>query len=115
MNSLPSQDPRPTYDAEQFAPLFAAEDRHAWFRARNRCIAAAITRIPDVSKIKDIVEHGCGTGFVLRELQRIFPKANVTGTDLFAEGLAMARQRFAGPLIQTDVLRCDFREAFDLI
>jgi SAM-dependent methyltransferase len=106
---------RPTYDAEHFEPLFAAEDRHAWFRSRNRCIAAATRLIPRTSEIRDVIEHGCGTGFVLAELQRLFPRARVVGADLFSEGLAMARRRFAGELIQTDVFGCEFRDAFDLI
>lgn len=105
----------PTYDAEHFEPLFAAEDRHFWFRSRNRCIAAATRLLPDVGSVKDIIEHGCGTGFVLAELGRLFPQARVTGADLLAEGLALARRRFSGPLLQTDILQCDFREAFDLI
>jgi len=29
-----------TYTAEQFPPLFAAEDKHFWFRLRSRFIAA---------------------------------------------------------------------------
>jgi SAM-dependent methyltransferase len=106
---------RPSYSAENFDELFAAEDGHFWFRARNRCIAAATSLLPDVNAIQDVLEHGCGTGFVLAELQRLFPNANVTGADLFAEGLALARQRFAGPLVQTDLLKCEFRNAFDLI
>src|SRR6266566_9632957 len=108
-------DSRPTYHPEHFAPLFAAEANHFWFRSRNRCIGAATRLIPDAGSIKDVLEHGCGTGFVLAELQRLFPGARVTGADLFAEGLALARRRFAGPLIQTDILQCSFREAFDLI
>jgi len=106
---------RPTYRAEHFEPLFAAEDSHFWFRSRNRCIAAATRLIPDVGSVKDVIEHGCGTGFVLAELQRLFPRARVIGADLFAEGLALARRRFSGPLIQTDVLHCNFRDAFDLV
>ena len=106
---------RPTYHAEHFEPLFAAEDRHFWFRSRNRCIAAATRLIPDPGSVKDVIEHGCGTGFVLTELQRLFPRARVIGADLFAEGLALAGRRFAGPLLQTDVLNCNFRSAFDLI
>src|SRR6266404_8483974 len=97
---------RPTYRPEHFGPLFAAEERHFWFRSRNRCIAAATRLIPDAGSIKDVLEHGCGTGFVLAELQRLFPSARVTGADLFAEALALARRRFAGPLIQTDILQC---------
>ena len=105
----------PSYHAEHFEPLFAVEDRHFWFRSRNRCIAAATRLIPDARSVKDVIEHGCGTGFVLAELQRLFPQARVTGADLFAEGLALARRRFAGPLLQTDILQCNFRDAFDLI
>ena len=106
---------RATYSAEHFDPLFAAESRHFWFRSRNRCIAAATSLIPDAGAIKDVLEHGCGTGFVLAELQRLFPDARVMGADLFAEGLALARRRFAGPLVQTDLLRSGFHEQFDLI
>jgi len=106
---------RATYSAEHFDPLFEAESRHFWFRSRNRCIAAATRLIPDPGVIKDVLEHGCGTGFVLAELQRLFPKARVMGADLFAEGLALARQRFSGPLVQTDLMGSGFREQFDLI
>jgi SAM-dependent methyltransferase len=106
---------RATYSAEHFEPLFAAEERHFWFRSRNRCIAAATTLIPNGSDIRDVLEHGCGTGFVLTQLQRLFPHAKVMGADPFAEGLALARRRFAGPLIQTDLIGAGFREQFDLI
>jgi SAM-dependent methyltransferase len=106
---------RPTYHAEHFEPLFASEARHFWFRSRNRCIAAATRLLPNLDSVGDIIEHGCGTGFVLAELQRLFPQARVTGADLFAEGLALARRRFAGPLLQTDILHCDLRSAFDLV
>ena len=105
----------PTYHREHFEPLFAAEDKHFWFRSRNRCIAAATRLIPNVTSVRDIIEHGCGTGFVLAELQRLFPHAQVTGADLFPEGLALARRRFAGRLIQTDLLQRGFDAAFDLI
>ena len=101
---------------EHYEPLFAAEDRHFWFRARNRCIAVVARLIPDLDSVKDIIEHGCGTGFVLRELQRIFPHAHVTGADLLGEGLALARRRFGGGnLVQADLMRCDYKQAFDLV
>src|SRR3989449_2419505 len=115
MNGPYSGATRAGYSAEHFEPLFAAEERHFWFRSRNRCIGAATRLIPDRKSVRSIVEHGCGTGFVLAELQRLFPQARVVGTDLFAEGLALARRRFAGPLIQTDVLEWKTSETFDLV
>ncbi len=105
----------PTYHPEYFEPLFAAEDRHFWFRSRSRCIAAATRLISNRSELKDVLEHGCGTGYVLSGLPKLFPQARVAGADLFPEALELARHRFAGPLIQTDLINCDFRAAFDLI
>lgn len=107
--------PQCHFRPERFEALFIREDRHFWFEARNRCIAAAATLISDLTSIKDVIEHGCGTGFVLRRLQRIFPEARVTGADLFAEGLAFARKRFAGNLVQVDVMNSLYRECFDLV
>jgi SAM-dependent methyltransferase len=114
MSDAPSAKSHMPYQAGHFEPLFEVEDRHFWFRSRRRCIAAAARLIPEGS-VHDIIEHGCGTGFILAELKRLFPEARVTGADLFAEGLAFARRRFAGPLIQADLFSCDFRAAFDLI
>ena len=107
--------PQASYSADQFAPLFAAEDRHFWFRSRNRCIAAALRSLPGFATIRDVLEVGCGTGVVLAELQRLFPAGRVIGMDLFAEGLEFARRRFSGPLIQGDVFQYEFDRLFEVI
>lgn len=104
-----------TYTAEQFAPLFAAEDRHFWFRSRNRCIEAALRSVSDFTSVREVLEVGCGTGVVLAQLQRLFPNSRITGMDLFDEGLKFARQRFRGTLIQGDVFQHSFGNSFDLI
>lgn len=104
-----------TYTAEQFAPLFAAEDQHFWFRSRNRCIEAALRSVADFTSIREVLEVGCGTGVVLAQLQRLFPNGRIIGMDLFDEGLKFARQRFNGTLIQGDVFQHSFRNSFDLI
>jgi SAM-dependent methyltransferase len=106
---------RPAYTAEQFAPLFAAEERHFWFSSRNRCIANALRSLPDFSAIRDVLEVGCGTGIVLAHLQRLFPAGRVVGMDLFEEGLNFARRRFQGTLIQGDIFQTSFEQPFDLI
>src|SRR5205823_1716023 len=104
----PDQAAQASYTAEQFAPIFAAEDWHFWFSCRNRCIAAALRSLPDFHNIHDVLEVGCGTGVVLAELQRLFPAGRIVGMDLFAEGLDFARRRFNGTLIQGDVFTYDF-------
>jgi SAM-dependent methyltransferase len=106
---------RATYTAEQFAPLFAAEDRHFWFRSRNRCIEAALRSVSDFTSIREVLEVGCGTGVVLAQLQRLFPNGRIIGMDLFDEGLKFARQRFKGTLIQADIFQHTFGNSFDLI
>jgi SAM-dependent methyltransferase len=80
-----------TYSAEQFAPLFVAEDRQFWFRSRNRCIGAVLRLLPEFSAIRDVLEVGCGTGVVLAELQPLFPAGRVIGMDLF-EGMSRSRK-----------------------
>jgi SAM-dependent methyltransferase len=107
--------PDANYDPAFYASLFAAEDRHFWFRSRNRCIAAALRSLPDFPAIREVIEVGCGTGVVLAQLQRLFPNGHVMGMDLFAEGLTFARRRFSGTLIQGDVFDQSFDRPFDLI
>jgi SAM-dependent methyltransferase len=104
-----------TYSADQFAALFAVEDRHFWFQARNRCIAAALRSLPNFDAISRVLEVGCGTGVVLAELQRLFPTGQITGLDLFEEGLSFARRRFQGTLVQGDVFTHTFDEQFDVV
>ena len=115
MNDADTARDSATYSARFFEPLYAVEDRHFWFRSRNRCIAAAIRTLPGFGGVKKVIEHGCGTGYVLAGLQRIFPRAEVMGADLFPEALAFARRRFAGTLLTVDVLNSGFKDEFDLI
>lgn len=99
-----------------FAELFAAEDRHFWFRARNRVIGAVVQQlVAGFPAGYRVLEIGCGTGYVLRELERVCDRGVVTGTDLFAEGLQFARQRTRGPLVQADIYDLDFDSPFQLI
>jgi len=117
LTALPS---RPTanrsYDPTYFAPLFAIEDRHFWFRARNRVISTLVRQITaGLSSGYWVLEVGCGTGNVLRVLEQACPDGVVVGIDLFAEGLQYARQRTSCPLLQGDMHAPPFGTQFDLI
>jgi SAM-dependent methyltransferase len=112
----PSRLAAPSYEAEFYAPLFAAEDRHFWFRARNRAIAALASQIvAEAGRRPKILEVGCGNGNVLAALRRAAPQATIVGLDLYVEGLRYARSRTDGPLVQGDVDAFPFRTRFDLI
>jgi SAM-dependent methyltransferase len=91
------------YDPTHFARLAAIEERHAWFRVRRELLgrlAADITRdLPDGFRV---LEVGCGTGVILQELEKVCPRGQVIGMDLYEEGLRFARQRTTSPLIVGD-------------
>jgi len=104
------------YDPNYFGLLFAIEDKHFWFRTRNRIIATLIRQIASPAQSNhQILEVGCGTGNVLRILENGFPRDTVVGMDLFAEGLQYARRRTSCDLVQGDVQKLPFSRQFDLV
>jgi SAM-dependent methyltransferase len=106
---------RASYDPNHFARLFDREARSFWFRGRSDLIEWALSRYFPAAR--DILEIGCGTGYVLDRLHRAFPKLALTGTEFFEEGLAFARARLgnAVSLGQADATRLAFSEAFDVV
>lgn len=111
-----SNRPMATYDANFFAPLFAMEDRHFWFRARNKVIATLVGQIAaDLPAGYRVLEPGCGTGNTLRVLEQGCTNGSVVGMDLFREGLRYARARTSCSLVQADLYYPPFRDTFDVI
>ncbi len=63
-----------------------------------------------------ILEIGCGTGFVLSEISRLFPAAELSGSEASCSGLAFAAQRVkSASLFQMDARHIPFREEFDVV
>jgi SAM-dependent methyltransferase len=108
-------DTHESYDPRYFEPLFATEDRHFWFLARNRVICKLAAKAIPAANNGRILEVGCGTGFVMRALENEFPSEQVTGMDLFLEGLRYARQRVQSDLVQADLAFPPFEGGFDLV
>jgi SAM-dependent methyltransferase len=108
--------PNTSYDPDYFNPLFLAEDRHFWFRSRNKVIAESLRGIIDsLPAGYRMLEIGCGTGNVLRMLEKICTRGIVVGMDLFAEGLQFARSRVSCSLVQCDLNFPPFRQEFNII
>jgi len=105
-----------SYDSMCFGLLFASEDRHFWFRARNLIIATLVRQIT-AGLVSDyqVLEAGCGTGNVLRVLDRTCHHGTVVGMDMFVEGLHYAHRRTSCALVQGDVRVPPFGARFDLI
>lgn len=114
--TIPSSTIIASYDPSFFAPLSAVEDRHFWFRSRNRAIAAVIApQLRELPSGYRVLEVGCGTGNVLRTLEQACRDGLVVGMDLFSEGLEHARLRSHCPLVQADLQAPPFRAGFDII
>lgn len=103
------------YDPSYFEALARIEQRHFWFRARNRVITAAARRatvgLPPGFRVLEI---GCGTGQALPALAAGCRGGRVVGMDLFEEGLAIAR-RGGQPLLRADLRRPPFAAPFSVV
>jgi SAM-dependent methyltransferase len=104
-----------SFDPAHFARLFALEARSFWFRGRSDLIEWALAR--HFPNARDFLEVGCGTGYVLDRLHRAFPALALSGSELFEDGLAYARERLgdAAALRQADATELGVRDAFDVI
>jgi SAM-dependent methyltransferase len=106
------------FDARFVPHLRAAEDRHFWFVARNRILAALLSGIePTLPADYRVLEVGCGDGNTLRVLEDVCRRGSVIGMDLHSEGLVVARRRVECPLIRGDVMLPPFGPTtrFDII
>lgn len=106
-----------SYDPKLYQSLFEVEDRHLWFRARNRVIVAVVEHlVSGLAPGYRVLEVGCGTGNVLRVLRDICSDGIVIGMDLFSEGLTFARERTTAALVQGDMHHPPFATGkFDII
>ncbi|MET3889535.1 SAM-dependent methyltransferase [Bosea sp. OAE506] len=95
--------------------LDSVQDRSFWFRARNRLIAGLVGRY--ASDARQVLEVGCGTGYVTMALQDVLPAASIVATEIYANGLpyAAARLGHGVQLMQMDATRIPFVEEFDLV
>jgi SAM-dependent methyltransferase len=116
---FPTYAPKLAEQNDDFNPQFfelmtEVEPTHFWFVSRNRILADVLRRYcPNPARILEI---GCGTGFVLAGLRRLFPAARLSASDIYTEGLAFAAQRVPdAALFQMDARHIPYHEEFDLI
>ncbi|HEU0275018.1 MAG TPA: class I SAM-dependent methyltransferase, partial [Candidatus Udaeobacter sp.] len=102
------------FKPEYFARLADIEDSNFWFRARNELIQWALRdKFPDANSFFEV---GCGTGFVLAGIHEKFPRMRLAGSEIFVDGLAIAKTRVpTSELYQMDARRISFEREFDVV
>jgi len=102
------------FKPEYFARLAKIEESNFWFRARNELIQWALRNY--FPNAKSFLEVGCGTGFVLAGIHEKFPRLRLAGSEIFADGLAIAKARLPKvELYQMDARRIPFEREFDVV
>jgi SAM-dependent methyltransferase len=102
------------FKPEYFARLAKTEESNFWFRARNELIQWALRNyFPDA---KSFFEVGCGTGFVLAGIHEKFPRMRLAGSEIFVDGLVIAKARLPSvELYQMDARRIPLEREFDVV
>ena len=109
-------DARDGYSPQFFEKLARIEDRHFWFRFRNRLLAYLVQDLAEsLPQGFRLLEAGCGNGNVLRFLSATVRRGAVIGIDLFEEGLRIARQRSNAFLVRGDIHASPFQCQFEII
>ena len=96
------------FNEANFRKLFELEERNFWFRARNRVIQVLVQKYSKPGQKGKFMEIGCGTGFVLKGLER-FPNLELSGAEIYLEGLKYAKKRLPDvEFFQLDATRMPF-------
>ena len=65
---------------------------------------------------KNMLEIGCGSGYVLRTIEKAYPGLSLSGSEIFSRGLSFAAKRVQkATLFQMDAREMPFEAEFDVI
>ena len=101
------------YPEDGFQHLAAAEAAHYWFTARNRIIRASLAEVLGDLRGRAVLDIGCGTGFVLADLERAGMVS--TGVDMHPDAVARARQRLVGTAVCARASQLDQWGCYDAV
>lgn len=102
------------FKSNYFSDLASLEDANFWFRSRNQLILWALEEY--CQNFQSFLEIGCGTGYVLSGISKLFPHSTLQGSEIFIEGLSFAAERLPFVnLMQMDARDIPFQEEFDVI
>jgi SAM-dependent methyltransferase len=102
------------FKPEYFEKLYELESKNFWFIVRNQLILWAMRKyFPGEA---NFLEIGCGTGFVLSEIESRLPRFTLSGSEIHIDGLKFAKRRLErASLWQMDARNIPFENEFDVI
>ncbi|RYG24587.1 MAG: class I SAM-dependent methyltransferase [Burkholderiales bacterium] len=102
------------FKQDYFKSLAALEAANFWFRGRNELILWALQAYcPD---FRNLIEIGCGTGFVLAGIAQRFDGRKLYGSEIFSAGIALAAARLPNvEFMQMDARHIPFVDEFDVV
>lgn len=104
----------PDYPLDAHDRCIAFEASSFWFICRNRLIIYCLERY--FPNIGNLLEIGCGTGFVLSGISRAFPAVKVFGAEAYPSALKYALKRNKnGEFAQMNAYRLPFEEEFSVV
>jgi SAM-dependent methyltransferase len=97
----------------EYEIMFHAEEKHWWYKALHRLIFQTLQReVPDWRE-KEILDAGCGTGLILKQLGN---PLKTVGVDLAPEAISLCRQRGLDNAYQADICALSFADcSFDVV
>ncbi|MCG9584140.1 class I SAM-dependent methyltransferase [Vibrio tubiashii] len=100
------------YNSEHLKSLYKHEQKHFWFLARKEFISKQVEHL--FTKNSKIIEIGSGTGSVTKSLMEC-GFSNVSVGDMHLSGLKYAKSYGIENCYQFDLLRCPFRNEFEVV
>ncbi len=102
------------FDLSQFTALHEVEQAYFWFKSRTSLIAWALGKFfPAANRYFEI---GCGTGYVLQEIEKKYPDVALSASEISVAGLPFAATNApSATLFQMDARSLPFKEEFDVI
>jgi SAM-dependent methyltransferase len=97
----------------EYEIMFRVEQTHWWYKALHRLIFETLqSEMPDWRQ-KAILDAGCGTGLILKQLGN---PAKSVGVDLAPEAISLCRQRGLDNVRQADICALPFVDhSFDIV